>query len=159
MAIVAATPPNERDTRVDRFPEELADIPRPWTVPKILDLFRKYSYRPYSDVQPKGEETWFKWKNDQIRQADLALLLAASRDPRVVPVLIKAKDSQSAYIMINALAGRDEYFLPDKRFHQLPPKKNPPQWHLNAIPEMRADVEAWWQLNKDDWPAIESKTP
>jgi hypothetical protein len=131
------------DPDVDAAVEALADIPHPWTVPKMLDLFEK------SD-----------WRKNEARQARLATILAASRDPRVVPVLIKAMDYDSTEIRLRARMGLYYYFLFDKRFHEIPlDEDSTPKFYTNFIPEMDRRVRAWWELNKEKLTATAAKTP
>jgi hypothetical protein len=147
----SAGKPKYGDPDVDAAVKDLADIPHPWTVPKILALFAGSPwYQRYKEGQPVAKD-WPGWESDEERQAHIATILAGSRDPRVVPVLIQAMNYHSTSISFNALRGLYFYILPDNRFHQLPrdPEDSKPHFYTNFIPVMQDRVQAWWELNKD----------
>jgi hypothetical protein len=129
----SAGKPKYGDPDLDEAVYALADIPRPWTVPKIIEAF--------------NHSPW-----DEERRSHLATLLAASRDPRAAVILIKALEYHSTAIVHHSRTGLYYYFLPDARYRRLPPdpKEQGIHFYTNFIPEMDRRVRAWWALNKDD---------
>jgi len=135
---------------LDQAVDALADIPRPWTVPKIIEAFNNSPWM--QDFRLHGAGGVSGWGKDAERQSHMATLLAASRDPRAAPILIKALEYPSTTIVSHARQGLYYCFLPDARYHRLPPdpEKEGIHFYTNFIPEMDRQVRAWWALNKDE---------
>ncbi len=70
-------------------------------------------------------------------------------------------DYRSTFIKARARFDLYFYFLPDARYHKLPPEPYEAGAHLytDFIPEMDRQVRVWWALNKDDLTAVTSKVP
>ena len=143
--------PKYGDPAVDAAADDLKDILHPWTVPDMIALFRKSPWPVADRLAQKDGRMWNGWQRDERRQSHIVTILAASRDPRVVEYLVEAVDFRSSTIRAAAVMGLYNYFLPDTRFHQLPPEAEPSQHFFgNMLPMMREKVKLWWEINRDD---------
>jgi hypothetical protein len=156
----SAGTPKYGDPDLDAAVDVLADIPHPWTVSKIIDCFENSPWMQHFPLVAARSGLTDR-QEDEKRQVHLTTLLAASRDPRAAPLLIKAMDYRSTVIKARARFDLYFYFLPDARYHKLPPEPYEAGAHLytDFIPEMDRQVRAWWALNKDDLTAVTSKVP
>jgi hypothetical protein len=129
----------------------LADIPHPWSVPKIIDLFQKNSTTWLAKLQHqwdiKSEDMWDGWQNEEKRCGYLATLLALSRDPRAAVVLGKSIEDPDCPGYLEAMVGLLNNFVGDSRYHQLPAENGDPE---ASIQIWDREVKAWWKLNKAD---------
>jgi hypothetical protein len=152
--IVNGKPARYGDYDLGKAVDGLADIPHPWTVPKIAELFEKETTAWLLKLQHarkiKGEDMWNGWENKRKRCGYLATLLAASRDPRAALVLGKSLENPDSPGDIEAITGLLHYFVNDPRYHQLPADKDEPLASTNLIPIFDRMVRQWWKLNKED---------
>lgn len=151
---VNGVPANYGDPQLAAAVDALVDIPRPWTVPAIIDVFGKESSawlrKLQAQIDKKSEVMWEGWEKESKRCGHLATLLAASRDPRAALVLGKALDRPDFPGGIRVVEGLYNYFLPDPRYHQIHLEHHGPEASTNLYPEMTRRVRLWWTMNKED---------
>ena len=131
----------------------LGDIPHPWTVPKIIEIFHAESTEWLRKLQvqidKKSDQMWEGWEPESKRCGHLATLLASSRDPRAAVVLGSVLNNTEFPDGIRVSEGLYSYFLPDPHYHNLPPEKpDGPRAYTNFYPEMTRQVKQWWAINK-----------
>ena len=134
--------------------DALEDIPQPWTVPAIIEVFDKESSawlrKLQAQVDKGSDQMWEGWEKESKRCGHLATLLAASRDPRAALVLGQALENPQSPGGVRVLEGLFHYFLPDPRYHQIHLEVHGPQAYTNFYPEMGRRVRLWWTMNKED---------
>ena len=133
----------------------LVDIPHPWTVPKMIAVFDKESAvwlrKLQAQIDKKSDQMWEGWERESERCGHLATLLASSRDPRAALVLGGALDNRPEFPGgIRVIEGLYRYFLPDRRYRQLPPEKTEIRVYTNVYIEMSRQVKQWWTINKEE---------
>jgi len=128
--------------------EHLGTLPHPWTVPKIIELYQQECSTWLRKMQnpERRDFPWEGWKEDAKHCGYLATLLAASRDPRAAVALMTTIESSESPGQDKAVNGLVRYFLPDPRYHRLPPK---PVSSTNLFWVYEGEINAWWRLNKD----------
>lgn len=152
---VNGVPAKYGDPTLDAAVDALGDIPRPWTVPKIIEVFnaetaawlRKFQ----AQIDKKSEQMWEGSDREEKRCGYLATLLAASRDPRAAVVLGAALDNRPEFPgAICVFDGLYYYFVRDPAYRQLPTETFAPYFSTNLFPEEMRRVEQWWALNKEE---------
>lgn len=130
------------DLSLTRAVQGLADIAHPWTVPKMIDLYRQETSLFTATPKPKG----FDWNKEQGRCRNLATLLAASRDPRAAMELMHSMEDQRVPNTGSIVDGLTNYFLQDSKYRRIEQRRYA---STNMLPEMKQDVENWWKLNNE----------
>lgn len=143
---VNGAPAKYGDPNLAAAVEHLAELPHPWTVPKIIELYQQEcsTWLRKMENPEKRDFPWEGWKEDQKRCGYLATLLAASRDPRAAVALMKTIESSPG--QGKAVTGLVNYFLPNPRYHRLPPN---PVATTNMLGVYEGEVKAWWRLNRE----------
>ena len=144
----------DSEARLARAENNLSDIPRPWTVPKMIGIFKRESeaWPRRIVLLPKQTDTdtekmTLEWRRSLRRCRDLALVLAASRDPRAVVALGDMLDAE--YPDKNGvIVALFDYFVHDM-FYGLPPEeKAKGQQSLNGLDYIIPATTRWWNDNK-----------
>jgi hypothetical protein len=154
---VNGVPAKYGDPDLAKAADALADVSRPWTVPKIIEICQSDSAAWLRKLQHqrdiKSDNMWDGWEKEQKRCEHLVHLLSASRDPRVAVLFGKALDSPDWPDVPAAIAmiqGLYDYFFHDPKYHRLPAKDDGPYVSTNLLPEEERRVRLWWKLNKED---------
>jgi hypothetical protein len=139
------------DPRLARAVQDLSDIPRPWTVPKMINIFRKereewprriqaFSQQADSDAE-EMQRHWSK------RFESLARVLAASRNPRAAVILGDTSNTWSPDQALVIMALFD-YFVGDM-YYGLPPDDKSRSWEsFNGLELTLPATFRWWNDNK-----------
>jgi hypothetical protein len=127
--------PKYGDPYLVQAADKLSDIPRPWTVPKMIRLFEK----------EKGERSRY-----------LARVLAASRDPRAALVLGQALDDPGFDKHNGAHSALFDYFVEDDSYG-LPPENRLFIWAENALDLTIPAADRWWAINRSQLEAEVNK--
>jgi len=86
----SAGPAKYGDPELAKAVERLTDIPRPWTVPRILVLFEEI--KQSWDTHDQDGKAFERYRQ---RSGDLARVLASSRDPRAALALGRAMETSN----------------------------------------------------------------
>lgn len=127
--------------------EGLATIPHPWTVPKMIGLFRKETSEYLQQLQQSM--TSDGWEKNERRCGCLASVLAASHDPRAAVELSHALETRNFPAYHTIIKVLYYNFLSDSRYRQLPPHKGGESF-TNILWVWERDVKEWWELNEND---------
>jgi hypothetical protein len=103
------------DPHLAKAEQILSDIPRPWTVPKMIDTFKKEreEWRRKIAALPPDKESiqlHIQWED---RCESLARVLAASRDPRAAVALAEAFEKSSGPEQVSEMEAMFYYFVSD----------------------------------------------
>lgn len=142
------------DPGLARAEENLSDIPRPWTVPKMIGIFKKES-RAWpqrilalpQQTDADAQEMQRQWLRESKRCRYLARVLAASRDPRAAVALGDTLDTEypDKTGVISALF---DYFVQDM-YYGLPPEKTAKGLEsMNRLDYTIPAATRWWNDNK-----------
>ena len=137
------------DPHLVRAEQDLSDIPRPWTVPKMIDIFKKEreEWRRKIAALPPGSEStqlWMKWQD---RCESLARVLAASRDPRAAVALGEAFEKWSPE-QASEMEAMFYYFVSDY-YYGLPANAKERKWESGNLLELTIPAtKRWWNDNK-----------
>jgi hypothetical protein len=159
-ATVNGVPAKYGDPYLAAAVDALGDIPRPWTVPKIIEIFRSESdewlRKLQAKIDRKSDQMWKGLEPAGKRCGHLATLLASSGDPRAAVVLGSVLDNPQfdnpqfpLTVRGSVIKGLSDYFLRDPRYHQLPKPDGPPRLIMVVDPEI-SRVKQWWAINKED---------
>jgi hypothetical protein len=120
------------DPGLARAEQDLSDIPRPWTVPKMIAIFKK--------GQPQCVQ-------EPARCESLARVLAASRDPRAAVAL---GDTFGRWYPDQALVIQAffDYFVKDMYYGLAPDDKNRSLETGNLFDFTIPATTRWWNDNK-----------
>lgn len=135
------------DRRVLEAEMALKDIPRPWTVPKLIKIFERESQDWSKQLKEKIDACdpvmWPNHIEDRKHLEHLATLLAVSRDPRAILVLGNSLETQNH----PAGASIEHAFYTHLVFH--------PDYHAIEIKPSAGstggfgrEAKNWWSLNK-----------
>lgn len=152
---VNGVPAKYGDPNLAAAVDALGDIPRPWTVPKIIKAFNEESAawlrKLQAQIDKKSDQMWEGWDRESTRCGHLATLLASSRDPRAAVVLGGALDNRPEFPGgIRVIDGLYNYFVRDPKYRQLPPETFAPYVSTNFFPEEMRRVKQWWALNEEE---------
>ena len=123
--LVDGKPAKYGDPQLADAVDALSDISRPWTVPKIIGLFKRDTsewLRKFEKAKAeKADRMWKGSEQEAKRCGQLATILAASRDRRAAVVLGEAMDNVPEFPGLEkVMIGLYDYFLPDPRYQRLP---------------------------------------
>jgi hypothetical protein len=141
------------DPHLARVEEYLSDIPRPWTVPKMIDIFKKERETSLKimalprQTKSDAEERQRQWLRESERFESLARLLAASRDPRAAVALGDTFDrwDPEQPIVISALF---DYFVGDMYYGLAPDDKSRRVEFGNMFEFTIPATMRWWHDNQ-----------
>jgi hypothetical protein len=139
------------DPHLAKAEQVLSDIPRPWTVPKMIAIFKKDRAEWWRKIaaiprERAAESTEMQFKWDDRCQA-LTRVLAASRDARAAVVLGEGSEkwSPEQFYMIDAMF---DYFVGDM-YYGLPPDAKERKWETGNMLELTYPAtKRWWNDNK-----------
>ena len=156
--ISSAGPVKYGDPDLDDAVAGLSDIPHPWTVSKIIAAFEdeRREWAQKMELRERGANSFTEaqYEEECKRLRRLAMLLAASRDPRAAVALEKAYDEKPHFEFLKGrvMRGLYSYFLSDPRYRSLPKEEEDTEvrFYSNFLPEMNRRVLAWRKLNDEE---------
>jgi len=132
---------------------ELSDIPGPWTVPKMIIIFQEETDAWLRNLRKKdADKDPTMWPGSTVeleRCGNLAIVLAASRDPRAFVALgkyLEVPDFPLRFWIVNGISAYKPtggpYKEPLVAYEGIPTS-------LDSLPETTRQVKRWWELNKE----------
>ena len=129
--------------------KELCDIPRPWTVHKMVRIYLRekaiWMAKLKERIRDNNPEMWPNALIEAERIAHLATVLGASCDPRAALALESGIAEEGLIGGMSAIEAIHTYFLDDPRYKR-PPIEGP--FGGNGGPAMIRDVKRWLRLNR-----------
>ncbi len=142
------------DPYLARAEEDLSDIPRPWTVSKMIGIFKKETAawpRRIVALPQKtnadAEEMERQWRSEVKRCRYLARVLAASRDPRAVVALGDMLDTEYPD-NDGVVVALFDYFVHDMFYGLSPEERAKGRQSLNGLDYTIPATTRWWNNNK-----------
>jgi hypothetical protein len=142
--------------RLAKAAKRLSDIPRPWTVTKMISIYNRetkaYLHKPQERADTHDPTMWQGAMEEEEHCGHLAAVLAASRDPRAIIALTAAFERAEFPGAIVAFKGLYDCLVIDVKnnpYKRLPPDPDAPEAYTNFYPEMIRQVKTWWALNKE----------